>query len=169
MSDSQVFMENGTVAHQPKMQMPLGNEILPKENTKFYICTVKHASFARIDGKQIVFKNCFLETRNKQDMEYLDKEIADENMFLRYATEEEIKQNFMDTNPRDFYKEALRPELELEIRAELEAKIRAELSGTSIPDDGKKYDQPSEMVAVAQRLKMTSTADLPAAVSSIKK
>ena len=33
MSDSQVFMENGTVAHQPKMQMPLGNEILPKETT----------------------------------------------------------------------------------------------------------------------------------------
>lgn len=153
---SGTMMMNGSVGVAPKMEPPLPTVFLAEE--RYFICHIKHASFSRKDGHRIIFTNGFLSTKNKHDIEYLDAQLEEGNEFLALATTEQITFNKQQTDPREFYKEALRPELEAEFRSKLEAEIRAELSA------GPKTDE-----VVTSVLNMSSTSTVPQTGASIIK
>src|SRR5215813_8841257 len=59
---------------------------------QYYICTVANASFHRQDGTRIGFRFGFLETNVKATAEYLDWEITSGNVYLRKATDAEVRE-----------------------------------------------------------------------------
>ncbi|CAN5950082.1 unnamed protein product [Sphagnum jensenii] len=100
------------------MQGPLPNVLV--DTVKYYTCTRLHHKMLRADGKAIIFLFGTLGTKNLYDQEYLDKEIADENPYVRAATAAEIDAHLMRTDYRGTLEKQLRPQLEQE--AELKAK-----------------------------------------------
>ena len=93
--------------------------------TKYYICTISFASLHRYDGKKLPFVHGFLETSIKTDIEYLDKEISEGNVYLRYATDEEIHASKMRRDPRGTIANEIREQVESEISAHYDAEIKA--------------------------------------------
>ena len=153
---SETMMMNGSVGVAPKLEPPLPTVFLAEE--RYFICHIKHASFSRKDGHRIIFTNGFLATKNKHDIEYLDQQLEEGNEFLALATSEQVKLNKQQTDPREFYKEALRPELEAELRSKLEVEIRAELAGG-----------PKVIEAQVPTLSMSSTSTVAQTGASIIK
>lgn len=104
---------------------------------KYYWNTMPNSSMHRTDGKRLAFVNKFYETDDEEDQKYLDKEIAARNLYVRYATEEEVHANRMRLNPTKTIEDQLRPKIEEEVREKLEQQIleRFRNAGVSIPDD----------------------------------
>lgn len=116
-----------TVAPIQSVTAPL--PYVKSKDVKCYICTVPAASFIRNDGKRIPFVYGFCETDNKFDIEHLDREIDNNNAYVRLATEQEIREAHMRLNPRATMEaEAKKMAMnDPDLRAELEDKIRREL------------------------------------------
>jgi hypothetical protein len=105
---------------------------IPAETTKYYLCTHPAASFHRKDGKRISFVYGYFVADLKPDQEYLDAEIADGNMYVSLANEDQIKMIKMKINPKKAIEEELRPQIESELREKLKAELLAEMQATGV-------------------------------------
>lgn len=137
---------------QPEMVMPLQALTKPMATTvaptmKYYWNTAGNTSMYRADGFRMIFNQGFYETNLLASQAYLDNEIAEGHMHLRYASELEIDAYRMRVNPRQTIRDQVKQELEADLRVELEAKIRSELAsgGSSIerqePQDTNKDEE----------------------------
>lgn len=147
---------------------PMGTTLL--KEYKCFHCTVPNASTHRADGKKLAFVHNFLRTNIAQDIAHLEHEIAEGNQYFRPATEQEIEQYDMRTDPRGTLTKSIhaelvpqiRAEVEQELRATLEAQIRAELSGakekTQLPDE-----KTPAQVAMQNRAEATANSNADAA------
>lgn len=136
--------------------LPAITQPLPEvqvEETKVYFCPVPNASFHRTDSKRLPFINGFHKTDNDEDIKFLDAEIKNRNPYLRLATEQEIAQLKMATNPVETIRESVRAELETSLRAELEVKIRNELVNGSNTTDEKKIEEVDATQVLLNKLK----------------
>lgn len=112
--------QQASVAPIAAVTQDLGNTAVAQE--KYYYCTMSIASFHRADGKKLPFINHFFKTSFKEDIEYLDKEVATGNPYIRHATAEEVSQAKLHEDPLGTVKEAVKKELSIE---ELEALLEA--------------------------------------------
>lgn len=116
--------EDGTVvtSHPPLPTRKAAGE-------KAYHCSVNNASFHRPDGKRLGFVFNYFATDIQADIDYLDKEIAEGNPYLRHATEDEIVGAKMRMNPKETMRSIVREELlnDPSLRQQIEAQVRAEL------------------------------------------
>jgi hypothetical protein len=93
----------------------------------FYRLALKDVCMHREDGKKISFIQNIFQAIDLNDIAYLNNQIDESHPHLRLATEEEIQQYKMLTDPRGTIEAEIRPQIEDEIRAKLEAEIRAEM------------------------------------------
>lgn len=119
---------------------PLGTTLLP--TFKCYHCTVPNASTHRTDGKKLAFVHNFLRTNIAQDIAHLDHEIAEGNQYFREATEQEIEQYDMRTDPRGTIAKSVRAEIEPQLRAEIEQELRAKLEAQIRAEQNKEQGKP---------------------------
>jgi hypothetical protein len=121
-------MEDGTiVASHPILPTVFVTEPVA------YFSSSATTSFHREDGKRLGFLNHFFETNIKADIEYLDREIIEGNVYIRHATEEEVYRAHMHRDPEGTAKARARTELENdpEFIAQLEARILARLQANN--------------------------------------
>lgn len=116
----------GTVAALPTLTPP--GESTQGDIKIIFHSTIPSASVFRPDGKRLVFLAGYHETNIKEDIEFLDKEIAHRFGYITRANKAEMLTYRQLVNPREAIENEVRANLETTIRAELEDKIRAEMA-----------------------------------------
>lgn len=114
--------ENGRVVTS---HPPMGTTFLTEPH--YYFNSEKSASMHRPDGKKLAFVFGVLATNIKQDVDYLEGEIAEAHPHIRHATDQEVDAYNMRIDPRGTVRKSVRAEVEEEVREALEKKIRAEM------------------------------------------
>lgn len=95
--------------------------VVEVDTSKYYHCSIAHASFHLADGKRLAFVGGMYVTKLESDQAYLDGEIKCGNSYLREATEREIESFEMQRNPEaTFKKKALNdPEVKKALMEEM--------------------------------------------------
>lgn len=96
---------------------------------KYYHCATQSASMHRKDGKKIPFVFGICETNVLADQNYLEEEILNNNMAIRHATEQEIREYKMRKNPQA----TIYSEVKTDVQAELIKALQEK--GVNIPED----------------------------------
>ena len=122
MSDN--LNQNSSVQFVPHPQI----EDHTVEGYKYYSSYVANFAMIRHDGKRIVFREHFFETDQSGDIDYLDEEIKNKNIYIRPATHEEIRANHLRKNPTKVIMEDVKSDEEFmnQLRKEVEAKLKGE-------------------------------------------
>lgn len=103
-------------AHTPPEPIVIVNE-------KYYMSTMGNINMISYDGTKIVFLHHTFHTTVMSLQNYLDAEIAGGNYFIRHATDEDISNIRMKTEPKTVMLEQVRGEMEDKLRTELETEI----------------------------------------------
>ena len=72
-----------------------------QDKGEFYAMTMANHHMHRADGKRLSFPFGIFETADVYDIDYLNKEIAAGNPYLRHATEAEVLVHKMRTDPQE--------------------------------------------------------------------
>lgn len=115
----------------PPLQIPEG------EPTRYYKCTMQNFNMIRTDGKKLAFVHGILETRDMNDIVYLDYELETKNPFLRKPTDQEIQQYKMMRDPFSAVRERITPEVEAALQEKLSAQLAAVVSKMDLPEEKK--------------------------------
>lgn len=117
---------------------------LPMENTKqddfvYFHCTMAVAAMHRPDGKKLPFLQHVLKTNIREDIAYLDREIAAGNNYIRRATLQEVQAAQILEDPMGAVRDAVKKELSIEDLEALLAQRRAAVaSGADRNNDAAK-------------------------------
>jgi len=107
----------GNEASQPTASVPKLNTLTPPmPNTKapqpvYYRCTTPNASMHRQDGKRLPFINGFQKLAIKEDIRYMDEEIAQGNPYISRCTAQQEQQAKMLEDPVGAIREQIKTEV----------------------------------------------------------
>lgn len=125
--------------------------------TAYYACTVLNHHMHRTDGKRLGFVFGIFETRDWQDVKYLNEEIdLHQNPFIRRASDEEIKTYKMKRDPRGTIVEEIAPEIAEQTKQQLQDVLAARMNSMGLSDEQKQMllaslgaTQPSDAQKIA--------------------
>lgn len=123
----------------------------PVDDNRYFYCTVPTASMHRKDGKRLPFLNGLLKTNIKEDIEFLDAEIAAGNIYIRKATTEEVDHAKLIEDPMGSVRAAVKAEVMSSFSVEELEKMLAERRAAGPSADAAKIAGTANLNAAASQ------------------
>lgn len=96
----------------------------PLETPYYFTCTMLNHHMHRPDGKRLAFLFGTLETKDGNDVKYLQQEIAAGNPFIKASSEQEVNIYRMRVDPQGTMTQQLTPQIEQRVTEELSIKLQ---------------------------------------------